>query len=33
MMLSRKELNIRFETMRISDRMVVIFEGRAIVAP
>jgi hypothetical protein len=32
-MLSKKELNISFETMRISVRMVVIFEGRAIVAP
>jgi hypothetical protein len=32
-MLRRKKENIRLETMRIKVRIVVILEGRAIVAP
>jgi hypothetical protein len=32
-MLRRKKENIRLETMRIRVRIVVIWEGRAIVAP
>jgi ribosome maturation protein Sdo1 len=33
MMDSMKKLNIRFETMRIRVRIVVIWDGRAMVAP